>query len=122
MPENVPELEAEGQAIWAAHTGGTHPYLYRDLAPLSRDRGVKATLDALDRYLTAEMRNEGGKFASTRSFAKNPNRWFKRQQASDGPVLEDAADIIARVKAETGPLMTPEEGAAMRAKFKEGLL
>lgn len=93
QPNGVPELETEGQAIWASHTGGTHDYLYRDLAPLSRERGVRATLDALDRYLTDEMQNEGGKFASSRAFAKNPNRWFTR--ISSGPRHRTMAEIKA---------------------------
>jgi hypothetical protein len=78
-PTPVPEWEAQAKSIWSMHLGGENDYVYADLVPVVRRFGAAQTLTAWDAYCKAMADNQGGKFASARSFAAKPAPWIPKK-------------------------------------------
>lgn len=76
----VPEWEAQAKSIWSTHLGGENDYVYADLVSVVRRFGPAKTLIAWEAYCKAQAQNQGGKFASARSFAQKPGPWMPKEQ------------------------------------------
>lgn len=92
-PTPVPEWEAQAKAIWSMHLGGENDYVYADLIAVVRRFGAAKTLIAWEAYCKASAANQGGKFASARSFAQKPGPWMERP--ADGPRHRTIAELKA---------------------------
>ncbi len=92
-PTPVPEWEAQAKAAWSTHLGGENDYLYADLIPVVRRFGPAKTLLAWEAYCKAAKDNQGGKFASARSFAQKPGPWMERP--AEGPRHRTIAELKA---------------------------
>jgi hypothetical protein len=89
----VPSWEAKAKEIWARHLGGENDYVFADLVPVVRRFGEEKTLSGWDAYCRSMVENQGGKFASARSFAQKPGPWIPK---AERPRLETIEQIKAR--------------------------
>ncbi len=92
-PTPIPAWESNAKAVWSKHLGGENDYIYADLVPVVRRFGPAKTLLAWEAYCKAAKDNQGGKFASARSFAQKPGPWMERP--AEGPRHRTIAELKA---------------------------
>lgn len=79
-PTPVPGWEAKAKAVWSRHLGGENDYIYADLVPVVRKFGEAKAIAAWEAYCEAQAKEQGGKFASARSFAQKPGPWIPKDR------------------------------------------
>lgn len=99
-PTPVPAWEAKAKAIWSRYLGGENDYVYADLIPVVRRFGEDKTLKAWEAYCKAQAQNQGGKFASARSFAQKPGPWLSAAEPEyrHKTVAEITAQALAELR------------------------